>query len=127
MYAKRSSPPRGQPLVGRRREIGAALDVLDRTRLLTLTGVGGVGKTRLAHVVVERHAVQHGAERWCAELDHLDAGGTPGAVALNRPGAPGDGPTPLVAAAPAAIAGARAVLLLDGCDHVRGATAALCA
>src|SRR5690349_839842 len=37
------------PLVGRRREIGAALDMLSGgLRLLTLTGPPGVGKTRLA-------------------------------------------------------------------------------
>ncbi len=36
------------PFIGRQRELGDAAELLERTRLLTFTGPGGTGKTRLA-------------------------------------------------------------------------------
>jgi predicted ATPase/DNA-binding XRE family transcriptional regulator len=50
-------PSPATPLIGRRREIAQAVNLLHRAaRLLTLTGAGGVGKTRLALAVAEKLA-----------------------------------------------------------------------
>ena len=45
----------GAPIIGRRSEIAEITHLLrdDRVRLVTMTGIGGTGKTRLAHAVAE--------------------------------------------------------------------------
>jgi MoxR-like ATPase len=53
------APPGNLPLqptslIGRDQEVVEIAGALTKTRLLTLTGVGGVGKTRLALAVAER-------------------------------------------------------------------------
>ncbi len=47
------------PLVGRKAELAAIAEILDRRRLLTLIGPGGTGKTRLGLAVAERVAVEY--------------------------------------------------------------------
>ncbi|XVQ06896.1 ATP-binding protein [Spirillospora sp. CA-255316] len=60
--------------VGRRRELSEARRLLGRARLLTLVGVGGVGKTRLARRVAAdvRRAFPDGV--WLVELASLQDG-----------------------------------------------------
>ena len=41
-------PPQTSGFVGRVAELGRARDLLRESRLVTITGTGGVGKTRLA-------------------------------------------------------------------------------
>ncbi|RSM51494.1 XRE family transcriptional regulator [Actinoplanes sp. ATCC 53533] len=65
----------GAPLtrfVGREAEIAALLAAARRTRLLSLVGPGGSGKTRLAHVVRDRLAATGGQPTWWVSLAQLD-------------------------------------------------------
>jgi predicted ATPase/DNA-binding SARP family transcriptional activator len=61
----RRIPTPATPLLGRERELETLADIVrsETTRLLTLTGIGGIGKTRLALELVRRLApeFQHGA------------------------------------------------------------------
>ena len=117
-------------LIGREREVAALGDLVGQgeARLVTLTGVGGVGKTRVAlHVAYalrgRRGAFPGGV--WLVELAPLaDPARLPHAVAaaLGVREAPG---APLVAALVAALRPQALLLVLDNCEHQLDACAAL--
>jgi predicted ATPase/DNA-binding SARP family transcriptional activator len=111
------TPP--TPLLGREAELDAvaALVRLDDTRLLTLTGIGGIGKTRLALELVRRLApeFQHGAA--VATLARLrDPALVVRAIleALDIPEAGQDPEEQLTAA----LAGSELLLLVDNFEQV---------
>ncbi|WP_162460171.1 MULTISPECIES: LuxR C-terminal-related transcriptional regulator [unclassified Mycolicibacterium] len=60
------------PFIGRRRELGEVRDLLAKTRVLTLIGTGGVGKTRLAAAVAadRQRAFPDGV--WYVPLDGIE-------------------------------------------------------
>jgi len=83
--------------------------------LLTLTGPGGVGKTRLA---VETARSFHAGDVWFVDLSPiLDAALVPGAIAAAAGVAELQGESPLEALA-SALSGTRAALVLDNCEHL---------
>ncbi|MGW7579263.1 AfsR/SARP family transcriptional regulator [Streptomyces sp. NPDC054765] len=109
-----------------------------RTRLVTLTGAGGSGKTRLAEQLAGSLAADHPDGVWIAELAPLDAPeAVPGAVlsALGRRDTTVFSPAMEARTAaehtdPAArivdhCAPRRLLLVLDNCEHVVGAAAGL--
>ncbi|MFD7444392.1 BTAD domain-containing putative transcriptional regulator [Streptomyces sp. NPDC059909] len=119
--------PRLTSFVGREREIHVIRTDLTRSRLVTLTGPGGAGKTRLAEEAAAGAA-------WLAELAPLDdPAAVPGAVLsalglretnlITREGQPlhDDPTTELVEH----LANRRLLLVLDNCEHVIGAAAGL--
>ena len=104
--------------VGRRDALAEVARLLAEHRLVTLTGSGGCGKTRLALHAAAGRAEGQPDGVWLAELAPLaDPGQVPGAIAtalsVRAPGATSD--LDLLAAA----IGERApLLILDNCEHL---------
>lgn len=112
-------------LIGRQHEIAEARRILGVTRLLTLTGTGGVGKTRLGQEIAASliDAFEDGV--WLVELAALaDPSLVPQAVAsvLGLRGEPTQPPT---ATLRAALRPKRLLLVLDNCEHQVDACAEL--
>jgi hypothetical protein len=107
--------------VGRAQAITEIAAQLAEYRLVTLTGPGGAGKTRLAGEVARRVAGRFADGVWLAELAAVrDPGQVPAAVAA----ALGIHDLPAVAAADAlayALAQRQLLLVLDNCEQVIGA------
>ena len=111
--------------VGRQEEVAEARRVLNSSRLLSLTGPGGVGKTRLALRAAAqlRRRFPHGV--WLVELDRLhdQALVVPGvAAALGLRERPDGSLTALLAEY---LADRQLLLVLDNCEHLLGAVAKL--
>src|SRR5215471_13927379 len=111
--------------VGRRGELAAVRRLLAGSRLVTLTGAGGVGKTRLAlRAAVElRRAFRDGV--WLVRLDQLRdealvAQAVAGVLGLqDRAGYAPD------AALAEYLAGRQLLVVLDNCEHLVDAAAKL--
>jgi len=80
--------------IGRDGPVREVAGLLERHRLVTLTGPGGVGKTRLAAEVARRVADRFADGAWLAELAHVqDPAQVPVVVAValgvrEQPGVP---------------------------------------
>src|SRR6185295_13436599 len=70
---ERVGPPLNR-LVARRQDLDAALRTLSQSRLLTFTGPGGVGKTRLALEVAYRAREKFPEGAWLVQLANLRVG-----------------------------------------------------
>ena len=82
MPARTNLPVRTSDLIGRGGEIAAIIRLVTDHRLVTLTGLGGIGKTRLAIEVARQLEPRFADGVWIAELAPLtDAGLVPPTVA----------------------------------------------
>lgn len=110
-------------LIGRESELAEVLSAVKANRLVTLTGVGGVGKTRLALEAAGRAAPDFTDGVWIIELAAVtDPAAVPDAVAgvLGITQQPGVTLTESVAVA---LDGRSRLLLFDNCEHVLDAAA----
>ncbi len=112
--------------VGREPELTEIGQLLTSSRLVTLTGAGGCGKTRLAlHAAAE--LLEGTAEGvWFVDLAPVTDAGQVLAAVAGVLGVPAQGGQPLPDALMAALREQAALLLLDNCEHVIDEAAAFC-
>jgi predicted ATPase len=110
-------------LFGRDRDLGAVTALLGSHRFVTLTGVGGVGKTRLALEVAGVLGPEFSDGVWLVELAPIgDPAAVPDGVANVLGISPRSGLS-VSASITEALAGRRLLLVMDNCEHVLGAAA----
>ncbi|HUO37390.1 MAG TPA: adenylate/guanylate cyclase domain-containing protein, partial [Mycobacterium sp.] len=117
--------PQTTSFIGRESEVAELQTAVKAHRLVTLTGVGGVGKTRLAVEVAARLADEFADGVWFFDLAAVtDPAAVPDAVAgvLGIIQQPGNSVSESVAAA---LEGRVRLLVFDNCEHVRDAVADL--
>ena len=113
--------------VGRAGAVREVAGLLEEYRLVTITGPGGVGKTRLAGEVARDVAGRFADGAWLAELAPVaDPALVPAVVAaaLRVPDQPG---VPVSDVLARVLARQLLLLVPDNCEHVIGAAAGLCA
>jgi predicted ATPase/DNA-binding winged helix-turn-helix (wHTH) protein len=127
--ARGNLPSRVPRLYGRTGDLDAIAALLREHPVVTITGPGGIGKTQVAQAVAKRVATEYAADYpdgvWWVELAALaDDALVPAAVAQAMGvRLAGDRPTPLVLRSQ--LASQRALLVLDNCEHLADAVAAL--
>lgn len=120
-------PHRLTRFVDRERAIETVNSLLDHHRMVTLTGLGGTGKTRLATRVARGLLDRFEDGVWFVELGAVtDPGRVPQAVA-SAVGIREAGGRPLLDTLTNGLRSKHLLLLLDNCEHARDACAELAA
>jgi non-specific serine/threonine protein kinase len=111
--------------VGRKAELRQVEHLLKANRLLTLTGSGGVGKTRLAVQTAAAAADDHPDGLWFVDLSAISDEELVSRKVADRLGIAETSGRPLVEQLGEFLAPRRALLILDNCEHVLSTVAQL--
>ncbi|HEX2272787.1 MAG TPA: BTAD domain-containing putative transcriptional regulator [Acidimicrobiales bacterium] len=130
--ARHNLPAPATTFVGRWRERREVAKLLDEYRLVTLTGPGGVGKTRLALELVAARVDDHRGGVWLVELGTTAEGSlvvpaVAAALGVREPAGMAGGGQSLADRLVDRLAATDPLLVLDSCEHVIEACAALAA
>jgi len=123
--SKHNLPAARTSFVGRERELIEVKRLLAMTRLLTLTGAGGSGKTRLAFEVARDLAGLYPDGVWLVELAALTQGALVPQVVAEILGVQEQPNRPLTATLAEALRDKKMLIVLDNCEHLLGAVAGL--
>lgn len=104
--------------IGREQELTDVVAALQESRLLTVRGMGGVGKTRLAFEAA-RHVTNNYAHGvWWVDLSTVTDGRFALATAAQALGVPEEAGRPLLETACEILQPFELLLILDNCEHV---------
>ncbi|HEY3034729.1 MAG TPA: AAA family ATPase, partial [Streptosporangiaceae bacterium] len=112
--------------IGRSRELDDVAELLARYRMVTVTGPGGVGKTRLSGEVAQQVTGRFADGVWLAELAGVaDPDAVPATVATALGLQQGRG-GPALEGLAEVLAARQVLLVFDNCEHLIDAVAELC-
>ena len=122
-YFTGNLPQQLSSLIGRESVVAELAEAVRASRLVTLNGVGGVGKTRLALEVGAEVAGEFPDGVWMVDLASIgDSASIPSAIATVV-GITPQGDAPLIDTVAEALGGRRLLLVMDNCEHVLTAAA----
>jgi predicted ATPase/DNA-binding CsgD family transcriptional regulator len=113
--------------VGRRRELSEAKMRMTESRLVTLTGPGGVGKTRLAFELADRSRKAFRDGVWVVELASLEEEASLASTVLSALSVPDQSTRSAVEKLVEYLRERQILVVMDNCEHLLQASAGLAA
>ncbi len=116
-------PVRLTPMVGRDSELSEIVAALGRSRLLTLTGPGGTGKTRLALATARAASASFASGTCWVELAPIEDASIVAQTVASRLGVPDTPGQEAIEAVAEHVADHAVLVVLDNCEHLAEAAA----
>ncbi|WP_233531954.1 LuxR C-terminal-related transcriptional regulator [Antrihabitans sp. YC2-6] len=111
--------------VGRRRELADAKSAMGESRLVTLTGPGGVGKTRLAYELAERARRAFRDGTWIVELASVEDESSLTSAVVSTLAVPDQSNRAPIRKLTDYLRERQLLIVLDNCEHMLAPVAAL--
>ena len=116
--ARHNLPAPLTSFVGREQDLAGLEGLLGQARLVTLTGPGGAGKTRLALEFASGVLGRFPDGAWLVDLASLSDASLIAAAALSAVGAPGQPGRPAIDTLTDFLIRRRTLVVLDNCEHL---------